>query len=40
VPYFFLQSLALPLFVAAVCANDPDDAFAPDNFAVFAKLLN
>jgi hypothetical protein len=32
--------LALPLFVARIRANDADDAFALNDFAVFAKFLN
>ena len=35
-----MVDLALALFVAGVGANDPDDAFAPDDLAVFAKLFN
>jgi hypothetical protein len=31
---------ALPLLVAAVGANDADDALAPDDLAVFAKLFD
>jgi hypothetical protein len=31
---------ALPLFVTAVGANHPDDAFAADDLAVFAKLFD
>ena len=31
--------LTLPLLVAFVAANDANHAFAPDDFAVFAKLL-
>jgi hypothetical protein len=31
--------LSLPLFVAFVAANDPDDAFAPDDFTILAKFL-
>jgi hypothetical protein len=33
------QPSALPLFVAAVGADHPDDAFAPDDLAVFAKFF-
>jgi hypothetical protein len=33
-------SSALPLLVTAVGANDPDNAFAPDDFAILAKLLH
>lgn len=38
----FYQSLglALALFVPGVGANDTDDAFATDDFAIFAKLFN
>jgi hypothetical protein len=32
--------LALALFVAGVCAEDTDNAFALDDLAVLAKLLN
>src|SRR5208283_3210692 len=32
--------LALPLFVPGVSADHPDNAFAPDNLAILAKLLN
>jgi hypothetical protein len=32
--------LTLALFMAGVGANDTDDAFAPDDFAIFAKLFN
>lgn len=32
--------LALPLFVSRIGANDADDAFALNDFAVFAKFLN
>jgi hypothetical protein len=32
--------LALPLFVASVRANHPDDALAPNDFAVFTKFFN
>jgi hypothetical protein len=31
---------ALPLFVSRIGANDADDAFALNDFAVFAKFLN
>jgi hypothetical protein len=31
---------ALPLLVATVGADHPYDAFAPDDFAVFAKLFD
>jgi hypothetical protein len=30
----------LPLFVAGVGTDHPDDAFAANNFAILAKLLN
>jgi hypothetical protein len=30
----------LPLLVAFVAANDPDDALAPDDFAIFAKFFD
>jgi hypothetical protein len=36
----FIGGLALPLLVPRVGANHPDDAFAPDNLAVLAQLLN
>jgi hypothetical protein len=36
-PFHFL---ALPLFVTRIGANDADDAFALNDFAVFAKFLN
>lgn len=32
--------LALALLVARVGANHPDDAFAPDDLAVFTQFLN
>jgi len=32
--------LPLPLFVAGVSADHPDDAFAPDDLAVFTKFFN
>jgi hypothetical protein len=32
--------LALTLFVPGVGADDTDDTFAANNFAIFAKLLN
>jgi hypothetical protein len=31
---------ALPLFMARVGTDHPDDAFAANNFAILAKLLN
>jgi hypothetical protein len=31
---------ALPLFVPGIGADDSDDAFAANYFAVFAKFLN
>jgi len=32
--------LSLPLFVPGIGANHPDDAFAADNFAIFAELFD
>jgi hypothetical protein len=32
--------LALALFVARVGADDADNAFAPDDFAIFAKFFD
>ena len=32
--------LALALFVAGVGTDHPDDAFAADDFAIFAKLFD
>jgi len=32
--------LTLALLVAGVGANEPDNAFAANNFAIFAKLLH
>jgi hypothetical protein len=43
VPYKFyviIKGLALPLFVAFVCANDTDNAAAAHNLAVLAHLFN
>jgi hypothetical protein len=34
------HKLSLPLLVAFVAANDPNDAFAPHNLAVFAKFFD
>ena len=34
------NGLALPLLVAGVGANDADDAFAANDFAIFAKFFN
>jgi hypothetical protein len=31
--------LPLPLFVPFVAANDPNDAFAPDDLAILTKLF-
>jgi len=31
---------ALPLFVAGVGADHPDDTFAANNFAIFAEFFN
>jgi hypothetical protein len=31
---------ALPLLMAGVGTDHPDDAFAANNFAILAKLLN
>jgi hypothetical protein len=36
----WLIPLTLALFVAGVRADHTNDAFAPDDFAIFAKLLN
>jgi len=33
-------SSALPLLVPRVGADHPDDAFAPDDFAILTQLLN
>jgi hypothetical protein len=30
----------LTLFVAFIAANDANNAFAPDDFAIFAKLFD
>jgi hypothetical protein len=35
-----VDGLTLALFVAGVRANDTNDAFAPDDFTIFAKLFN
>jgi len=35
-----MSRLALALFVTGVSADDTNDAFAPDDFAIFAKLFN
>jgi hypothetical protein len=35
-----INKLSLPLLVAFVAANHPDDAFAPDDFAVFAEFFD
>jgi len=32
--------LSLPLFVARIRADDTNDAFAPDDLAIFAKLFD
>jgi hypothetical protein len=37
---WFKVELALPLLVAAVGANHPDDALAFDDFAIFAKFFD
>jgi hypothetical protein len=34
------SGLALALLVAGVGADDTDNAFAPDDFAIFAKLFD
>jgi len=34
------KTLTLALFVAGVGTDHPDDAFAADDFAIFAKLFN
>jgi hypothetical protein len=34
------EKSALTLFVAGVGTNDTDDAFAPYDFAIFAKLFD
>jgi hypothetical protein len=34
------MGLALPLFVTGIGADDADDTFAANDFAIFAKLLN
>jgi hypothetical protein len=36
----WLIALSLALLVAGVRADDTNDAFAPDDFAIFAKLFN
>jgi hypothetical protein len=32
--------LSLTLFVTRIAANDPDDPFAPDYFAMLAELFD
>src|SRR5437764_6940135 len=34
------HKLSLPLLVAFVAANNPNDALAPDDFAIFAKFFD
>jgi hypothetical protein len=34
-----IRESTLPLLMARIAADDPNDAFAPHNFAVFAKFL-
>jgi hypothetical protein len=34
-----IEPSALPLLVAFVAADDPDDAFAPDDLTILAKLF-
>jgi hypothetical protein len=38
--YLKCQSSALALFVPGVGADHPDDALAPDDFAIFTQFLN
>jgi len=34
-----MDQLALPLFVAGIGTDHADDAFAPNDFAIFAQLF-